>query len=479
MEKREQKAGELSGLAEVRAVAAFASQLRHGQCEDPHRSTGGMRLLDVASESEVRAALRAAFATFCLHAEARVAAALGEGYYTIGPCGEELLAAVGLVLDPKDPVALHYRHLATQVARHARGLDFDARGGQSLSCEGMYSLLLDRARGYVLSLHDPVTGGAHCALGGGPRDYLVTSTLASQSSPAVGRALAPGLLRHLQHEQMSVGEPRIERRGHAGGIVSYVSLGDGSVNNGHFLSAANLAAYASHKGVKCPVLFAISDNDLCISLKGVPGWLHDFTARLGFPLFSCDGTSLADIFRASRDAADATRRSGRPAVLIFRNLPRRFGHAATDRQSAYMTADEVLRLERSNPMEAACAAAVAEGIVDYPSLAGLFDQLADMTTEAFAAAAAEPKLESLGLRNLMGRNVAPLAPASANTTATGTIISSSLPSTTSFLDCTEEKQQKQQGRREVMRKHMCRAIGESLEKYQNMVYVGEDVEHGG
>ena len=143
-----------------------------------------------------------------------------------------------------------------------------------------------------------------------------------------------------------------------------------------------------------------------------------------------------------------------------------------------MTADEVLRLERSNPIEAACAAAVAEGIVDYPSLAGLFDQLADMTREAFASAAAEPKLESLGLRNLMGRNAAPLAPASANNTAAGKMISSSLPST-SFLDYTEEKQQKQQGRREVMRKHMCRAIGESLEKHQNMVYVGEDVEHGG
>jgi 2-oxoisovalerate dehydrogenase E1 component len=53
----------------------------------------------------------------------------------------------------------------------------------------MEEVLLDRARGYVVSASDPVTGGAHCAVGGGPSDFLVTSTLASQAPPAVGRAL--------------------------------------------------------------------------------------------------------------------------------------------------------------------------------------------------------------------------------------------------------------------------------------------------
>jgi len=55
--------------------------------------------------------------TFALHIEARIASAIGEGFYTIGPCGEEALAAVGLVLRSNDAVALHYRHLATSLAR--------------------------------------------------------------------------------------------------------------------------------------------------------------------------------------------------------------------------------------------------------------------------------------------------------------------------------------------------------------------------
>lgn len=35
-----------------------------------------------------------------------MATTCGEGFYTIGPCGEELLAAVGLVLRGDDSVAL-------------------------------------------------------------------------------------------------------------------------------------------------------------------------------------------------------------------------------------------------------------------------------------------------------------------------------------------------------------------------------------
>ncbi len=61
--------------------------------------------------------IRAALATQLLHTEARTASLAGHGFYTIGPCGEELLAGVGIALRPTDAVALHYRHVATQIAR--------------------------------------------------------------------------------------------------------------------------------------------------------------------------------------------------------------------------------------------------------------------------------------------------------------------------------------------------------------------------
>ena len=188
------------------------------------------------------------------------------------------MAGLGLAMRQEDPAALHYRHVGTQMAR------------QLASGKPLDEVLLDRARGcalrrsaasrhrwcthacyvfsppavlwlmcrsYTVSSLDPVTSGAHCAIGGGPADYLVTSTLSSQTPPAVGRAMSIPLTSHLGVKSPF---PR--------DAVSVVTVGDGSVNNGHFLSAVNLAEYTAHRGRKCPVLFGITDNDRCISLRG-------------------------------------------------------------------------------------------------------------------------------------------------------------------------------------------------------------------
>ena len=53
--------------------------------------------------------LRSGIVTFALHVESRIAALMGEGFYTIGPCGEELVGVIGQVLRPNDAMALHYR----------------------------------------------------------------------------------------------------------------------------------------------------------------------------------------------------------------------------------------------------------------------------------------------------------------------------------------------------------------------------------
>ena len=87
------------------------------------------------------------------------------------------MGAVGLNLRKTDAIALHYRHLATAIVR------------QLESGTPLENIILDRARGYTVSTLDPVTGGRHCAIGGGEYDYIVTSTLASQAPPAVGRAI--------------------------------------------------------------------------------------------------------------------------------------------------------------------------------------------------------------------------------------------------------------------------------------------------
>ena len=126
--------------------------------------------IDPIPKQEAKIALTAALSAFHLHIESRISNEFGEGFYTIGPCGEEALAGVGLAFQDSDPSALHYRHLSTLLARPLKS------GEKSID-----QILLERAKGYTISKTDPVSGGHHCCLGGaGATDILVTSTLASQ-----------------------------------------------------------------------------------------------------------------------------------------------------------------------------------------------------------------------------------------------------------------------------------------------------------
>ena len=299
LDARAARSSEVDSLVEIVEQANFEQRLGSGALT---AAAGAPLSLEDAGidAATFDLALRAGFATLALHSEARVASLLGHGFYTIGPCGEELLAAVGLTLRADDAMALHYRHLATQIARQLR----DGRS--------MEEVLLDRARGYVVSASDPVTGGAHCAVGGGASDFIVTSTLASQAPPAVGRALGNSVAHAL-----NVPSARFPKN-----FVSYVSLGDGSVNNGHFLSAANLAEYAKHRKYKCPVVFGVSDNNLCISLRG-HDWLQTFAAQRlgGMETFACDGSNLLDVFRATKAATERARRRREVSVRSRPLLP--------------------------------------------------------------------------------------------------------------------------------------------------------------
>jgi len=427
-DKRHADAAAISALPECVAAATLREQITTNTLPRK-RSTP---TLDAA---QTRTLLDAGLATFHLHVQCRVATFLGEGFYTIGPCGEETLGAVGLALQPGDGAALHYRHLATNVARALAA-------GASLE-----QLLLDRARGYCVSARDPATGGVHCAIGGGADDFLATSTLASHAPQAVGRALAVDFMR-----------PRDRPA-----TVEYCSLGDGSVNNAHFLAAANLAEYVAHRGGDCGVVFGIADNDSCISLPG-HGWLPKFLEQRlgGAAIFRCDGTDAHAVYAASVSAVGRARTTRTPAVLVFDGVPRRFGHAATDRQRAYLDDAEIERRFRRDPLAELCADALDRGVLSLAELTERELYIAEATVAAFDAAAAEPKLNDRA--DLVRRVAAPLAPLSSNHLA---------------WRASSEHPNETTGRKDVLRKHATRVIRETLDREKDAVYVGEDCVHGG
>ena len=83
--------------------------------------------------------------------------------------------------------------------------------------------------------------------------------------------------------------------------VSFVSVGDGSVNNAMFLAALNMSEYAQHRSFKCPIVFAVTDNDMCISLKGY-GWMERFVEGRLMKLHEASGADFGSVLRATEDA---------------------------------------------------------------------------------------------------------------------------------------------------------------------------------
>lgn len=387
--------------------------------------------------NQIRLTLDAVMATFCLHVEARIAALVGQGFYTIGPCGEEALSSVAHALCEEDSAALHYRHLGINLARQLRSADQES--------SSFSDLLLDRARGYTVSRHDPVTGGVHCSIGSATgNDYIVTSTLASQCPSAVGRAL---------------GYAMTAKKGQR--PVSFVTVGDGSVHNHHFWSAFHLARHARHKRVKCPAVFGISDNGLSISYStgGYVDTLFDNDPLV--PVFRANGNDMMHVYSQSKQAIDYSRKQSAPSVILYKNLVRRFGHAATDRQHAYLREEDIRSMADVDILESCMVQAVEVlSVTTYTELLDRFQEIQSLTRSAFDTAAEE---DTVDRQDMLDRVAAKLI----------NVPRLSEQEREVHLDSPKK------GKREVMRKQMTRVFEEIMEKDEKVVYIGEDVEHGG
>eukprot|EP01083_Nonionella_stella_P209851 760312_1 len=419
--------------------------------------------LDLASitssltRSEYLLLYDAAITTHCIHIQSRVASFESKGFYTIGPCGEECLAPIGLILDLKDQVALHYRHLAVNIARNMKRQGYDGDNTDLLS-----NIIRDRARGYCVSLNDPISAGGHCLLGSSDfdHDYIVTSTLASQCMPAVGRAFGNVLCHALGLES-----PKF-----AQGSLSFVSLGDGSINNAHFLSAINIVDYAVHHNIKVPLLMCISNNKICISLRDKRNWLFSAMNKLlKFKKYKCDGNNIFDVYQQFKFASDYVRTTQKPAIIVIDEVVRQFGHAATDRQSAYLTPGEIEMAANNDLILKLSKQFIKLGVfgTKHECLQRIL-MIATKTAKEFETVYNESTLQNTPeCRQIMKeRACAPLVEYKDD--VINNEVMNKCMIDTGILN-----------KSVVMRKCMIYAIEEILNAYPHSVYIGEDVTHGG
>ncbi len=223
------------------------------------------------------------------------------------------------------------------------------------------------------------------------------------------------------------------------------------------------------------MVFGISNNNVCISLKNHK-WLPQFLAKYeagpaGMKVFRCNGNDIFGVYGASNAAFAYARKYSRPAIVVYDDLVRRFGHAATDRQAAYYTAKEIQQRQDYSALLDTCAELVALGVYTAEELQAETNRLVDLIEQSFDVAVNEPKITSNDL--LVESNSQPLTPIPTPTSSVGSVRSLAtlgpvrLPSASS-----REKV-------ENMRKHMTRFYDELLCTQRDVVYIGEDVQHGG
>lgn len=260
----------------------------------------------------------------------------GHGYYTISSAGHESDAAIALALRPTDPALLHYRSGAFLVARAAQVDGVDP--------------VTEILRGMLASSSEAIAGGRHKVLGHPQLSIIpLTSTISSHLPRAVGLAQT---LRRAEGLGALTAFPT--------DAIVVCSFGDASLNHSTAQGAINWASHLAQRDVPAPVLFVCEDNGIGISVPTPAKWVAEsMSDRPNLAYRYADGRDPAGVMATTRELAAEIRATGRPGFLHLETV-RFLGHAGSDVESAYRTADAIRRDQADDPILATAALLVTD-----------------------------------------------------------------------------------------------------------------------
>lgn len=121
-------------------------------------------------------------------------------------------------------------------------------------------------------------------------------------------------------------------------IVSFVTFGEGSSNQGDFHEGLNFAGVQ-----RLPAIFLCENNQYAISVpikKQLGGKVADRALGYGFPGIRVDGNDALEVFRVVKEARERAVRGEGP-TLIESMMYRLSPHSTSDNDLAYRTKEEV------------------------------------------------------------------------------------------------------------------------------------------
>ncbi|ANS74916.1 2-oxoisovalerate dehydrogenase [Paenibacillus yonginensis] len=121
-------------------------------------------------------------------------------------------------------------------------------------------------------------------------------------------------------------------------LVSFVTFGEGSSNQGDFHEGCNFAGVH-----KLPVIIMCENNQYAISVpihKQLAGKVSDRALGYGFPGLRVDGNDALEVYRVVKEARERALRGEGP-TLIEAMMYRLSPHSTSDNDLAYRTKEEV------------------------------------------------------------------------------------------------------------------------------------------
>jgi 2-oxoisovalerate dehydrogenase E1 component len=290
-------------------------------------------------------------------------------FHTIGGAGHENNAVLGAQLRITDPGFLHYRSGGFMMAR-ARQLPGSTPA-------------FDALLGVVASREDPIAQGRHKVWGSRPLWIPPqTSTIASHLPKAVGMAYSLARARRLG---LAADLP-------ADAIV-LCSFGDASVNHATALAAFNTARYGARIGLPMPILFVCEDNQTGISVPTPEGWIESTFSSQPHLHYRHAGGELDELWDAVAEAIHVVRAAREPLFLHL-DVVRLWGHAGSDAEHGYRSADEIAAAEQADPLLRNARRLVATGAAQPDQLRALLADARERVWAAAEEAARRPRLST-------------------------------------------------------------------------------------
>ena len=231
-----------------------------------------------------------------------------------------------------------------------------------ISCQGQEAaqvgaaFALDRMKDYIAPYYRDM--GVVLHFGMTARD-LMLSAFAKAEDPNSGGRQMPGHFGQKKNRILTGSSPVTTQVPHAVGValagkmqrkdfITFVTLGEGSSNQGDFHEGANFAGVH-----KLPVIIMVENNQYAISVpverQLACAKVSDRAIGYGMPGVTVDGKNPLEVYKVVKEAANRARRGEGPS-LIETLTYRLTAHSSDDDHRQYRTAEDIEEGRAKDPI---------------------------------------------------------------------------------------------------------------------------------